>query len=322
MVIVAMACTTFRSQAQTPDTRTPLAALKPDSSGVMSPVILGTSGLVFVDGTFWTHDDAGGCAVLYRIGDTSKKRTRELWLRGAANGDWEDLAQAAGQIYIADIGNNTDTARPYLRVYRFNVSETMHKPKRRSRWVEEYGLVRFVFPGGTTAKRMPLKDLKHTWNSEAMAVVGNLIYLFTKENCDSAVVARGECITRIYTLDLANFTGMDKDTLTVVYAGEMIVDGPITGAAYNQQRDRLALVGNKHRTYMPFVTIIDNFSQTGSRMALGTHMLSMQCAQVEAATWGPGGALYLSNENELGKERKVGSCDKLALPKVWRVQVP
>src|SRR5262245_62165942 len=55
-------------------------------------------------GAFWTHNDDGD-AVLYAF--TTNGTVLSQWtIEGLKVHDWEDIAWAAGRIYIADIGNS------------------------------------------------------------------------------------------------------------------------------------------------------------------------------------------------------------------------
>lgn len=59
-------------------------------------------------GQFWTHNDSGSKAVLYRF-DTDGEVTAKVQVRGAKTVDWEDMASgrgAANILFVADIGDN------------------------------------------------------------------------------------------------------------------------------------------------------------------------------------------------------------------------
>ncbi len=72
------------------------------------PAISESSGIVASrrhQGVFWTHNDGGNAPVLYAIDQTG--RLIGEFPVAAENIDWEDIAiDDAGNLYIADIGNN------------------------------------------------------------------------------------------------------------------------------------------------------------------------------------------------------------------------
>jgi hypothetical protein len=62
------------------------------------------------DGVLWTHNDSGGDPALYAIG-TDGRFLGSVWLAGADNIDWEDMASftLGGRAYllVADVGDNS-----------------------------------------------------------------------------------------------------------------------------------------------------------------------------------------------------------------------
>ncbi len=79
-----------------------------------------SSGLALAgSGEFWTHEDGGGRAALFKF-DLDKGLLKTLEFENLRNTDWEDLAQdTAGNIYIGDFGNNFND-RKNLRIYKYN----------------------------------------------------------------------------------------------------------------------------------------------------------------------------------------------------------
>lgn len=61
------------------------------------------------DGVLWTHNDSGGDPALYAIGEDGR-HLGSVWLAGADNIDWEDMAsfELGGRAYllVADTGDN------------------------------------------------------------------------------------------------------------------------------------------------------------------------------------------------------------------------
>lgn len=71
-------------------------------------------------GLLWTHNDSGGSARLYGVGEDGRARG-ELTVPGAENVDWEDIAARGDTLYVGDIGDN-DAQRPNVTVYRVRES--------------------------------------------------------------------------------------------------------------------------------------------------------------------------------------------------------
>ena len=73
-------------------------------------------------GVLWAHNDSGGAAELYALGDDGAA-LGAFPVEGATATDWEDMASGPGPdgegafLYVGDIGDN-DAARPSVTVYR------------------------------------------------------------------------------------------------------------------------------------------------------------------------------------------------------------
>ena len=108
--------TLFFSFASTPsiaDDRIKLIAT------VTHPEVSEMSGIVASshEGVYWVHNDSGDSARVFAI-DEKGKVIQPPWIDepvkewpghiidAAWNGDWEDIALADGNLYIADVGNN------------------------------------------------------------------------------------------------------------------------------------------------------------------------------------------------------------------------
>lgn len=126
--------------------------------------------------------------------------------------------------------------------------------------------------------------------------------------------------TAVYSLPTAKWNV--KEMITADEEGSFTTIGPITGAAYRANLDKLVLVGNMQDSYQPFLVVIHNYSSSEHRSSPQTILLNMPCAQVEAVCFESDDILVLSNENEKGKAHKVGSCQELSIPKLWRVKLP
>jgi hypothetical protein len=100
----------------------PVQAVK---TGTLPKEITESSGLeeTGVPGEFFTHNDAGNAAVLYKI-NAKGKLLAAMPVAGAENVDWEDIARdKQGNIYIADTGNNKNK-RKQLKIYKLHHGDT------------------------------------------------------------------------------------------------------------------------------------------------------------------------------------------------------
>lgn len=75
------------------------------------------SGMVYWRGLFWGHNDGGNGAWFYAFDTTNGSIRKVIGLTGAANADWEDMAQDSLHFYIGDFGNNGNGNRRNLRIY-------------------------------------------------------------------------------------------------------------------------------------------------------------------------------------------------------------
>ncbi|WP_192821732.1 hypothetical protein [Rufibacter sp. LB8] len=90
--------------------------------GKLPSLVEESSGLELADqpNTYWTHNDAGNEAVLYKINEKGKLLS-QLQVNGTENKDWEDLAQdTKGFLYIGDMGDNGNR-RKDLRIYKMSM---------------------------------------------------------------------------------------------------------------------------------------------------------------------------------------------------------
>jgi hypothetical protein len=76
-----------------------------------------TSGLVFWDGLLWTQNDNSDTR-LFGLDPATGEVSREYYLEGVVNTDWEELSQDEEFIYIGDFGNNSSGNRTDLHILR------------------------------------------------------------------------------------------------------------------------------------------------------------------------------------------------------------
>lgn len=90
----------------------------PEKSG-LTDTLIETSGLQWAGNSLWSFNDGGGQAAIYRIDTANGTIIQTIYLQGASNIDWEDIAFDGLNFYIGDFGNNANGARTDLTIYKF-----------------------------------------------------------------------------------------------------------------------------------------------------------------------------------------------------------
>lgn len=75
------------------------------------------SGFAYTGGAFWTHNDSGAEAVIYRSETPDFKDAQAFEVPGADAEDWEELAVLDGDVIVCDTGDN-HRAREQVTLYR------------------------------------------------------------------------------------------------------------------------------------------------------------------------------------------------------------
>lgn len=88
----------------------------------------------------WVIEDSGNPAELLLL-QKDGKSVKHMPVQNAYNTDWEDLIRVAGDLYIADIGDNART-RKNCTIYRFP------EPKTSADTIYNYQTIRFTYPDG------------------------------------------------------------------------------------------------------------------------------------------------------------------------------
>ena len=124
--------------------RAPSACTVTREATALPEVVRETSGLARGSAGFWTHNDKGNDAVLFRI-DERGELAQTVALEGATLVDWEDIdAARCGDgtcLFVGDIGDN-DAERSSLTVYR------VPEPEASARSARPDGVVQLRYPDG------------------------------------------------------------------------------------------------------------------------------------------------------------------------------
>lgn len=92
-------------------------------------------------GYLWVQQDRGNPTYVYLLKHDGTV-TDSVFIDGASNQDWEDMALAGGQLYIADIGDNNAAYSQY-RFYYFT------EPALGTRKVSSFKTINFKYPDGS-----------------------------------------------------------------------------------------------------------------------------------------------------------------------------
>ncbi|MFK7934553.1 MAG: T9SS type A sorting domain-containing protein [Saprospiraceae bacterium] len=137
-----------------------------------------TSGLLWYNDQLWSHNDSGGKTELYQINTTTGATERSVFIEGATNIDWEDLAHDETHLYIGDYGNNSNGSRQDLVIYKLPLEQVFNSETDtiRQEFVET---ISFFYPEQTDTSVKPPN--KTDFDCEGMFVFNDKIHLFTKE---------------------------------------------------------------------------------------------------------------------------------------------
>ena len=208
----------------------PLGSLNLDAK------IAETSGLIFWDNMFWTHNDNSDIN-LYALDTLYGKIEQQHPLTGISNTDWEEISQDENYIYIGDFGNNSGN-RTDLKVYRVAkqgfYGNTLH-----------FDSICFSYPEQVD---FDSESYDSDFDCEAFIVSGDSLYLFTKEWAGNR--------TTLYSVPKTPGTWDAK-------RGAVInVNGLITGAVYISDKRVIVLTGYSEKL-KPFLYLLYDFTGTG-----------------------------------------------------------
>lgn len=91
-------------------------------------------------GYLWVHQDSGNPPYIYLVKHDGTI-TDSVFIDGAANEDWEDMALAGNQLFIGDIGDNNAAYSKYRFYYFTEPALGTHK-------VSSFKIINFKYPDG------------------------------------------------------------------------------------------------------------------------------------------------------------------------------
>lgn len=212
-----------------------------------------TSSLALLDGQLWTTNDSGDRANLYQVNELTGQVVKRVSIAGVGNYDWEALAQDTNKLYVIDCGNNKGTrkSRSIIGVERRTLLAAEHGDKLAASGVDRFTMA--------DKPQEPLTMFLHDYDCEAAAVVGEQLWIFSKNWVDLK--------SRRYSLDLGGLTNSASALTSSSEAQpvqalepqqELDVDGLITAADFNAVTGQLALLGYSESLIykQPFIWLV------------------------------------------------------------------
>jgi len=245
-----------------------------------------TSGLAYVDGTLWTHNDSGGDAKLYSIDTKNGKVLKRVSISNASNVDWEDLAFDKTHLFIGDFGNNNGM-RKDLKIYKIKLADLKNKT------TVEAEIIKFSYASQTTFT----KNSKTNYDCEAFVAYEGKLYLFSKNH--------GNNKTDMYVIGMNAGTEVAEKVIT------FNTNSLVTGATIDRENKVLAMIGYSEsgtskgspKTWIfSGFTDSDFFKGKQSKISWGKPAK----AQIEGVTHMAKGKLYISSE-KLSYSNNLGS---------------
>ena len=245
---------------------------KVDTVTELSSKISESSGLAYIDGNLWTHNDSGGEARLYAISETNGSVVKSVQISNAKNVDWEDLAVNDTHLFIGDFGNNKGK-RENLKIYKIKRSDL------KTEEVVEAEIIEFSYATQDSFKY----NSKTNFDCEAFIAYENQLFLFTKNHGDEK--------TDMYVL------GIDAGKEVAEKVATFNTNALVTGASIDVENGVLVLIGYNDKG-TPKSWIFSNFIDSDffkgdqEKITWGTPSK----AQIEGVTHMGKGKLYISSE--------------------------
>lgn len=228
-----------------------------------------TSGLVFINGKLWTHNDSGGEAKIYCIDTVTGQVTATKVIANVENEDWEDMAKDSAHLYIGNFGSTSHNKQ----IVRINIEDLEN--------AEMDTLVPSTinFTYGNSDYPEPDFSANNTrFDCEAMIAKDDTIFLFSKNWIDH----------KTYLYAIPNTTDIEH-TITPIDTLEL--DYLVCGADYDYVSNTVALVGYTYSTLdsKPHITLLTGFE--GNKFFSGEHT-NQEFTQPSSLTNQSGGITY------------------------------
>ncbi|MEX0719207.1 MAG: hypothetical protein WD059_00980 [Balneolaceae bacterium] len=230
-----------------------------------------SSGLIYTPKGLFTLNDSKK-PEFYRIDTATGEILQTISIHDIDFDDKESISFDGEYIYIGDFGNN-DGDRKNLKIVKIDYSDISEKKD-----LSVNGeIIQFHYPEQQT---FDMKKKDNAFDSEAMVVAADSIYVFTKQ--------RNNHQTTLYSLPKK--TGNYAATKNAAFD----VNGRITSAALNPEQNTLLLLGYQDDHQFPFLWKFLDFS--------GNNFFSGNSSSVKISTspldWQTEGMTF-KDENEI-----------------------
>ena len=258
-----------------------------------------TSGLAQNNGLLWTINDGGDGPFLYALNEQFQLQ-KKIFVSDAENIDWEELAQDEEYLYVADCGNNRGY-RQKLQIYKIRWDELENSNNNSG---ESVTAETITFEYKDRVGGVDTKD--HNYDCEALASVGDELWLFTKNRKDQK--------TNFYRLN------KHEQFQSVASSSAYDVGGLITAADYVRGTNYLVLMGYEKnyifgQSFIWLVPLLEGDLLQPDWSRAQYHKLSIY-AQWEAILWDRSGLhtkLLLTSEKSPLLDVSIGEI-RVGLP--------
>ncbi len=144
-------------------------------TSLATPLLDENSGIAFLAGGLWTHNDSGNDNRIYRVDTASNSVLQTVEIANGVNTDWEDIAMGGSWLFIGDIGNNSGN-RQDLRIYRIHQSALSDTAT-----VAFADVINYSYSDQVTFPSLPNNN---NFDCEAMVFSGDSLHLFSKNWVD------------------------------------------------------------------------------------------------------------------------------------------
>lgn len=260
------------------------------SSVQLASVLNESSGLMFWNNQYWTHNDDSDNHI-YAIDSITGEIIESIAIQGLQVTDWEEMQHDSLYIYIGDLGNNASGNRSNLSILKILKSTIVSAFPSVDTIYFQYALQSNLNPSAANTT---------DFDSEAFIVHNDSIYIFTKEWTSLQ--------TSVYVIpnETGNHTAYRKCVLPV--------NGLISGAYFVPQRNALVLCGysNFLQPFVYFITDLHHldFENANKRKLIFNNLVGYQ---VEAIATSSGDIFYITNEKfnfgNISIEQQMHSID-------------
>ncbi len=247
-----------------------------------------TSGVVFLNGKLWTHNDSGNEAEIYSIDTITGQVNDTKIISGVTNEDWEDMANDDTYIYIGNFGSMSVNKQ----IVRIKI-EDLENPNLNTLTPE---IINFNY-GNPDYSESDYGSTETRFDCEAMIVKDDTIFLFSKNWVDY----------KTFLYAIPNETNILH---TILPTDTLELDYLVTGADYDYESNTIALVGYTYSSMnsKPHITLLTDFEgnnffsgnhtnqEFSSPSSLTNQEEGITFNQIEAVVFRDKGRLWVTNE--------------------------